>query len=146
GKLLHAVALHGDRPRRNDAARHLFAGLGVDDGNRRVEHRALADDAAFADACALRDHRAATDHRLATDHHRRRLRGFEHAADTDAAGQVHVVADLGARTDRRPRVDHRAAPDAGADVHVTRHQDHTLAEVATPPGRAAGDDPHARLD
>ena len=38
----------------------------------------------------------------------RGLQRLEHAADADAARQVHVPADLRARADRGPGVDHRA--------------------------------------
>ena len=50
------------------------------------------------------------------------LQRLEHAADADAARQMHVLADLRARADRGPGVHHRAAVDIGADVHVGRHQ------------------------
>ena len=46
------------------------------------------------------------------------LQRLEHAADADAARQVHVLADLRARADGGPGVDHRAFVDVGADVHV----------------------------
>ena len=51
-------------------------------------------------------------------------RGFEHAADAHAAGQVHVLADLRARAHGGPGVDHGAFVDIGADVHVAGHQHH----------------------
>ena len=73
---------------------------------------ALGDDAARADACVS-----------SPIDDRRRLRRFEHAADADAAREVDPFADLRARADRRPGVDHRVGADAGADVHVARHQD-----------------------
>jgi hypothetical protein len=69
------------------------------------------DDAAGADECSIFH-----DDGL-------RLRRLEHAADADPARQVHVLADLRARTDRRPRIDHRVFVDVGADVHVPGHQD-----------------------
>ena len=52
----------------------------------------------------------------------RGLQRFEHAADADAARQMHVLADLRAGADRRPGVDHGAAVDVRADVHVARHE------------------------
>ena len=70
------------------------------------------------------------------------LRRLEHAADADAARQVHVLADLRARTDRRPRVDHRAAVDVGADVHVARHHHDAPGQEGAEAGRRAGHDPH----
>ena len=75
------------------------------------------------DPRALGDHHRLPIMASSLDDHRRGLRRLEHAADADAAGEVHVGADLGARPDRRPRVDHRAAADAGADVDVARHED-----------------------
>ena len=59
---------------------------------------------------------------------------LEHAADADAAGQVHVLADLGAAADRRPGVDHRAAVHVGADVDVGGHQHDAAGDVGAAPG------------
>ena len=46
-----------------------------------------------------------------------------------------LAADLRARADRRPRVDHRAGADVGADVHVARHEDDASVEERAPPSR-----------
>ena len=56
---------------------------------------------------------------------------FQHAADADAAREVHVLADLGAGADGGPGVDHRAFIDVGADVDVGRHQHHVLRDEGT---------------
>ena len=79
--------------------------------HRRVPRQddAGAEHRARADAHALDDDAARADERAVLDHDGRGLQRLEHAADADAAGQVHVGADLRARADRRPRVDHRAA-------------------------------------
>ena len=71
---------------------------------------------------------------VVADDDRRRLRRLEHAADADAAREVHALADLRARPDRRPGVDHRVGADARADVHVARHQDRRRARGTSPSG------------
>ena len=71
---------------------------------------------------ALDDFRARADEAIVLDDGRARLQRLEHAADADAAGEVHVAADLRAGADRRPGVDHRPFADVGADVHEGRHQ------------------------
>src|SRR5262245_64628079 len=50
------------------------------------------------------------------------LQRFEHAAYADAAGEVDVLANLRARPDGGPGIDHGALVHVGADVHVRRHQ------------------------
>ena len=57
----------------------------------------------------------------------RGLQRLEHAADADAAREVHVAADLRAGADRGPGVDHGAGVDVGADVDVAGHQHHVRA-------------------
>src|SRR3954447_1278166 len=143
GKLLQPAGLDTDRPRRDHPAADLLAGLRVDDGDRRVEDHPFAEHRALTHDRTLRDHRPAADHHLVADHHGRRVLRFQHPADPDAPGEVDVFADLRAAPDRRPRVDHRVLADVRADVHVARHNDHAGGEVAAPPGRSAGDDPHA---
>ena len=101
------------------------------------EHRA------GADAHALGDDAARAEEGAVLDDHRRRVRRLEHAADADAAREVHVGADLRARADRRPGVDHRPRPDPGADVHVAGHQHDALGEERAVAGDARRDDPDA---
>src|ERR1051326_2287244 len=50
------------------------------------------------------------------------------------AREVPPRPDLRARAHGRPGVHHAALPDAGADVHVARHQDDALLEEAPVPG------------
>src|SRR5581483_11578576 len=60
--------------------------------------------------------------------------GLEHAADPDTAGEMDVGADLRARSDRRPGIDHRVRADPRTDVHVRRHQDDAAREERAVPG------------
>ena len=122
GKLLGPRARHDDGERRHVAA--VLDGLRachVDHRHRarqrhvRREHRALADQHALGEDAARADEGAVL------DDHRPRLHGLEDATDADAACEVHVGADLRARADRRPGVDHRVRPDPRTDVHVARH-------------------------
>ncbi len=99
-----------------------FAGRPVDDFGRGAEktpiemHRALADDDAL-------DHLGArADEAVVLDDRRVRLQRLEHAADADAAREMHVLADLGAAPDRHPGVHHRARVDVGAEIDEGRHQ------------------------
>ena len=117
----------------------------VDDRNRGGEDDLGRDHRALSDDDALDDRRARADERAVLDDHRPRLRRLEHAADADAAGEVHVRADLGARADRRPRVDHRPRADPGADVDEPRHQDDALGEKRSVSGDAGRDDAHPPL-
>src|SRR5690606_7322665 len=101
------VAGHHHGTGRDAAVQHL-AGLAVvdlgalADVHAHGDHRALLDDHAFDDL------RARADEAVVLDDGRRGLHRLQHAADADAAGQVHVLADLGAGTDGRPGVDHGA--------------------------------------
>ena len=58
------------------------------------------------------------------------MQGFEYAADADAAAQVDVFTDLGARTDGRPSIDHRAFVNVCADVDIRRHQNDVFSNKA----------------
>ena len=66
--------------------------------------------------------RAGADEAVVLDDRRPGLHRLEHAADADAAREVHVPADLRAGADRRPGVDHRALADIGAEVDEGGHQ------------------------
>ena len=50
------------------------------------------------------------------------LQRLQHAADADAARQMHVLADLRAGADGDPGVDHRARIDIGAEIDEGGHQ------------------------
>ncbi len=88
------------------------------------EHRVFFDDDAF-------DHfGAGADEAVVFDDGGVGLHGLQHAANTNAAAQVHVFANLGAGTDRSPGVDHGAFIDISADVDKRGHQNHALGQVA----------------
>src|SRR5262249_6831380 len=94
---------------------------------------------------ALDDHCARAHEGTVLDDDWTRLWRLEDAADPNPAGQVHIGADLGTRAYGRPRVDHRARPDPGADVDEARHEDDPLGQkgpVAGDPGRH---DPHSTV-
>jgi len=55
----------------------------------------------------------------------------------DAAREVHPLADLRARPDRGPRVNHRVGPYARTDVHIARHQHDTAPQERATPSRCA---------
>ena len=100
---------------------------------------ALAEHAAVADPCALRHHAT----RLPIVASSPTITGAACGGSStppmpDATRQVHTLADLRARPDRRPGVDHGVGADARADVHVARHQDHARREVRAPPRRRPG--------
>src|SRR2546423_1896068 len=61
---------HRHRPRRDVPPADLFAGLGVDHRDRRVEDYPGPDHRAAPDPGALGDHGPAADQRLVLDHHR----------------------------------------------------------------------------
>ena len=66
------------------------------------------------------------------------LQRLEHAADADAAGQMHVLADLRAGADRGPGVDHRAFVDIRADVARTTASARRCARTYAPRRATAG--------
>jgi hypothetical protein len=84
----------------------------------------------FADDDAFDHFRTGADEAVVFDDGRVGLQRLEHAADADAAGEVNVLADLGAGTDGGPGVDHGAFIDIGADVDVGRHQHDVLGDEA----------------
>ena len=93
------------------------------DEDAHREHRAALDDDALDDLGARADEAVVLDDRRA------RLQRLQHAADADAAREMHVAADLRAGADGRPGVDHRALADVGADVDERRHQHDVAADV-----------------
>ena len=72
--------------------------------------------------------RARADEAAVLDDHGPRAWRLEHAADPDSARQVAVFSNLRATPYGGPRVDHRPATYASADVDVTRHDDDTRLE------------------
>src|SRR5690606_25707128 len=128
-------------------------------------HVAIADLAgsAVVDACALAQEYAHADHAVVADHHafhhlrtradeamvlddgRAGLQRLQHTTDTDAAGQMAVLAVLRTRTHRGPVSDHRALAHMRSDIGETRHQHHVLAEIAAATGDGPGHHAHAGL-
>src|SRR6185369_16917014 len=126
--LRRQAAGYDDAAGRHAAVVDLARGAVVD-ARRLADEHAHADHAAFFHDYTFDDFGARAYEAAVFDDRRGGLQRFEHAADAGAAGYVHVAADLRARTDRSPGVDHRACADIGADVDETRHQDDVLADV-----------------
>src|SRR5438552_9705982 len=116
-------ARHHDRIRRHLALK-IFAAGAVDDAGRGADEHAHGEHRALAHDHALGHFRARADEAIVLDDDRRRLQGFEHAADAGAAGNMAVLADLRAGADRGPGVDHGAAVDIGAEIDERGHQHH----------------------
>src|SRR5690606_12242963 len=112
---------HHDAVRRHATVGDLAGGAVVDARGLAEEH-AHADYAVVADDYAFHHLRARTDEAVVLDDGRAGLQRLEHAADAGPAGQVAVLADLGAGADRGPGVHHRAGADPGADVDEAGHQ------------------------
>src|SRR5438477_15209 len=96
--------------------------IGAPTETKMAEEYAHRDDAVFLDDHAFDHLRAGADEAVILDDHRIRLQRLQYAADADAAGEVHVLADLRAGADGGPGVDHAALVDVGPDVDVRGHQ------------------------
>ena len=145
GEVLRPGAGHDDGVGRDVAA--ILDRLGtrhVDHGHRRGERDVRREHGALADQHALGEDAARADERSVLDDHGPCLHRLEHAADADAAGEMDVGADLSARADGRPRVDHRVRPDPGADVHVARHHHDAGREVRAVARSRRRNDAHAQ--
>ena len=59
------------------------------------------------------------------------MQGLQNAANADSAGNVDVLADLGAGADGRPGIHHRALINISADIDVGRHQDSAFGNVGS---------------
>src|SRR3569832_2433979 len=124
----------GDHHRASrDAAIADFVGCVFIDLGRLADVDAHRDDRVFIDDYAFDDFGTRADEAVVFDDGRVGLHRLEHAADADAARQMHILADLRARAHRRPGIDHRAFIDIGADVDIGRHQDHVLGDEAAAP-------------
>ncbi len=66
------------------------------------------------------------------------LQRLQHAADADAAGEMHVLADLRAGADGGPGVDHGPGVDIGAEIDEGRHQDDAGRDIGGAADDAAG--------
>ena len=113
-----------------DAAVVDFAGFAVVDFGGLPDVHAHGNHAAFFDNHAFDDFGTRADEAVVFDDGRAGLQGFEYAADADAAAQVDVFTDLGARADGRPSIDHRAFVHIRADIDVRRHQNGVFADEA----------------
>jgi len=128
------------KPRRQGAGHHdgifgdladkRLAGVAIDDLGGSAKEHAHRQHRALAHDHALGDFRARTDEAIVLDDHGFGLQRLEHAADADAAGNVHALADLGAGADRGPGVDHGRFIDIGAEIDEGRHQHDILAMKA----------------
>src|SRR6185436_6513318 len=96
-----------DRARR-DAAVQDLAGLAVEDPRALADVHPHREHAVFLDDDAFDHLRAGADEAVVLDDHGIGLDRLQHATDSDTPGKMHVLPDLGARTDCRPGVDHRA--------------------------------------
>src|SRR4051812_3002793 len=99
-----------------------FAASAVDDLGRRADESPHRQDGALLDDDPLDDLAARADEAVVLDDDRLGLQRLQHAADPDPAGQMAILADLSAGADRRPGINHCAAPDKGPDIDETRHQ------------------------
>src|SRR6202008_2769395 len=116
------------RAPRNTAIRH-FARFAVVDLRALAEVHAHRNNRVLFDDHAFHDFRARADEAVVFDDDGVGLQRLQPAADAHAARQVYVLADLRARADGGPRIDHRAFVDVGADVRVRRHQHDVLRDV-----------------
>src|SRR5438093_13107140 len=91
-----------------DAAIAHFAGGAVVDLGALADVHAHRDDRVLLDDDAFDDLGARADEAVVLDDGRVGLHRLEHAADADAAGEVHVLADLRAGAHGGPGVDNRA--------------------------------------
>ena len=114
----------------------------VDDRRRPRNDGTGAENGSRTNAHTFDDDATRTDKRTVFDDNGRGLRRLEYAADAHAAGKVHVLADLRARSDGGPGIDHRAFVDVRSDVDETGHQDRTAAEKTSVAGDAAGNAAH----
>src|SRR5688572_22277134 len=113
-----------------------FTGGAVDDLGGSADEDAHGDHRAFAHHHAFDHLGARADEAVVLDHHWPGLHRLQHAADADAAGDVAVLADLRARADGDPGVDHGAAVDIGADIEKARHQDGAGRDIGAAPHHA----------
>src|SRR5581483_913845 len=79
------------RPRGHVPAPDFLARLRVDDGDRRAEDHAGAEERALPHARTVDHHAPRSDDAVVFDDDRRGARRLEHATDADAAGQVDIA-------------------------------------------------------
>ena len=90
-------------------------GRGADEDAHR-QNRALLDDDTFDNLGT------GADETVILDDHRAGLERVENTADTCAARQMDILADLRAGSDCRPCIDHGAAADMGSEIDEAWHQ------------------------
>ena len=130
GKRLGNCARNHDGPWFDRAARDArLAATNIHYGGRRSQHHARAKHRFGSDVNSLHNHAARPDERSVFNDHRLRLRRLEHPANSDAAREVDLLADLGTRTNGRPRIDHRPLVDVCTDVNEGRHHDDASPDI-----------------
>ncbi len=121
-----------------------FVGLPVVDARALADENAHRDDRALLDDHAFHDFGARADEAIVLDDRRGCLHRLQYPANTGATGQVHILADLGAATDRGPGIDQRAAVDECSDVHIGRHQHDISRDVGAASHQCVGNNPDPR--
>ena len=146
GKFLGIRTGNDHRPRRHAAlVDHRLGAGNVDDVGGLRQHDIGAQYGLALDAHAFDHDAARPDKTLVFDDRRRSLRRLQHATDAHAAAQVHVPTDLGARSHCGPGVDHGAAADPGADVHIAGHHDRARLQKAAVARNGVRHDPDAQF-
>src|SRR5262249_54294300 len=102
-------------------------------------------DRTFTQNHALGDFRSRADKTIVFDDDWTCLQRLKHAADAGAPGDVTILSDLGARADGRPRVDHGAAVDVGAEIDERRHQHNAWGDIGGTPDHAVRHGAEARF-
>ena len=120
-----------------------LARLAVVDAGRLADEDAHRDDRALLDDNAFDDLRSRADEAIVLDDRWCGLQGFEHAANTSAAREMHVLTDLRTAADCGPGIDHRALTDIGADIDERRHQDDIGRDVGATADDRIGHDARA---
>src|SRR6185436_2920793 len=91
------------------------------------DHRSFAYDRAFVDPAI-----AADDYIVLYDN-RRRVDGFQYAAQLRRSAEMNALAHMSAGSNQRVRVYHRSGSDMSADIDVhRRHADHTTHQISAP--------------
>src|SRR6185437_10999647 len=128
---------HDNGIRRYFALRDLSC-FTIDDTCRRAEIDTHRQYSAGADDDAFCHFRAGPHEAMILDDHRPRLQWFKHATNAGAAGNMAILADLRARADSRPSVDHGAAIDVCAKIDERRHKHDTGRNKCRMPHHTAG--------
>ena len=122
-----------------------FASFTVVDLGALADEYAHRNDRTFFHDHAFDDFRSCADKAIIFNDGRVSLNRLKHAADADPPGQVDVLADLGAGTDRGPGIDHGSRADVRADVDEARHEHDIARDVRAAPYDRTGHDAGADL-